>query len=598
MRKESIRLPQFLQQVDHQIAGFSHESMRAFIHEVARTWPENERDRFLRLLDEYGSSDNDANLNEEEKEEANKCGNQILIAEIEEIREILIEMNDGECVLDSEYNIEWDEWYNNDVPEVLFSDPQGILNCLNRAMEMVHSCIDTEIYEAGFELAKILSVLEIFVEGAYAESTDSVLKLYELEENHLMKYDFREFTKECLYVTYMANQLSDRADTLFCMMENLNCCEITLEEIMQMGNCELPEFDEFLMLWIDYLGNQSGFRSEKLLLEAQSMLSDEDLQIEAAENYVELHPVLYEQLLRGAMESGEDEKMFRLGKEAMEKIPVFLVVRSDIALLTAVYAFRLQKIEEQEHCYLEAFRSNSTVVNYMRIRFGSRDWGSFRDEVTSIFEQNYNETRNAGRGALRFEGSQKRNCLHNKEYCMMLFWNGEFEKMFAVGMNMQSALGWSGTFMKEGLSLMLLAMYQGESLPKELSVMCDRVEGACGFTCKEYDRGTDQTTNSGDRETFWAIFCRWKQENPLRSEIMMEWLERIDHLISVRVTGIMEKNHRNYYGECAAFIAAFGEVQESLGIPGAKAQIMERYRSAYSRRSAFHQELRAFGMKK
>ncbi|MGN0314055.1 MAG: hypothetical protein ACI4EG_04590 [Fusicatenibacter sp.] len=79
---------------------------------------------------------------------------------------------------------------------------------------------------------------------------------------------------------------------------------------------------------------------------------------------------------------------------------------------------------------------------------------------------------------------------------------------------------------------------------------------------------------------------------------MMEWLERIDHLISVRVTGIMEKNHRNYYGECAAFIAAFGEVQESLGIPGAKAQIMERYRSAYSRRSAFHQELRAFGMKK
>lgn len=58
----------------------------------------------------------------------------------------------------------------------------------------------------------------------------------------------------------------------------------------------------------------------------------------------------------------------------------------------------------------------------------------------------------------------------------------------------------------------------------------------------------------------------------------------------------MEHNRRNYYGECAAFVAALGEVEESRGEPGAKKRIMEEYRSAYSRRTAFHQELRAFGM--
>ena len=49
---------------------------------------------------------------------------------------------------------------------------------------------------------------------------------------------------------------------------------------------------------------------------------------------------------------------------------------------------------------------------------------------------------------------------------------------------------------------------------------------------------------------------------------------------------------------CAAFIAAFGEVQESLGNPNAKAQIMNQYQSEYSRRTAFHRELKAYGMKK
>ena len=73
-------------------------------------------------------------------------------------------------------------------------------------------------------------------------------------------------------------------------------------------------------------------------------------------------------------------------------------------------------------------------------------------------------------------------------------------------------------------------------------------------------------------------------------------LERLEQWTRMRVEGIMEKNHRNYYGECAAFVAALGEVRESRGEPGKKAEIMEAYRSKYSRRTAFHHELREYGM--
>ena len=59
----------------------------------------------------------------------------------------------------------------------------------------------------------------------------------------------------------------------------------------------------------------------------------------------------------------------------------------------------------------------------------------------------------------------------------------------------------------------------------------------------------------------------------------------------------MDGNHRKYYNECAAFIAAVGEVKEICGEKNAKADLMEKYRSLYSRRRAFHEELRAYGMK-
>ena len=57
----------------------------------------------------------------------------------------------------------------------------------------------------------------------------------------------------------------------------------------------------------------------------------------------------------------------------------------------------------------------------------------------------------------------------------------------------------------------------------------------------------------------------------------------------------MSENRRNYYGECAAYIAALGEVRESLGEAGAKQRIMTDYKEKYSRRNAFRAELRGYG---
>ena len=43
-------------------------------------------------------------------------------------------------------------------------------------------------------------------------------------------------------------------------------------------------------------------------------------------------------------------------------------------------------------------------------------------------------------------------------------------------------------------------------------------------------------------------------------------LRRLEQMVELRVKSIMDASKRNYYGECAAFIAALGEVKESQGV--------------------------------
>ncbi len=82
------------------------------------------------------------------------------------------------------------------------------------------------------------------------------------------------------------------------------------------------------------------------------------------------------------------------------------------------------------------------------------------------------------------------------------------------------------------------------------------------FTCRSYlpvKKGNFLIISAGGRST--EELSDSKKEKMLR---------RIEKLIDKWVTGIMEANRRNYYGKCAAYIAAVGEVKESWRETGEK----------------------------
>ena len=175
------------------------------------------------------------------------------------------------------------------------------------------------------------------------------------------------------------------------------------------------------------------------------------------------------------------------------------------------------------------------------------------------------------------------------------FLNGQFMEEVRNSMNVKEALGWSGTFMKEGLALYSLLLYEGSGFAKGIKKMQQDSMVALQFTKESYQKGLATDFSQNDLELFENCFAQWKKTVQINDEDKEKIICHMEKVIEKRVDGIMKANRRNYYGECAAFIAALGEIKESRGEKGAKQKIMQHYASEYPRRSAFRAELAAYG---
>lgn len=179
---------------------------------------------------------------------------------------------------------------------------------------------------------------------------------------------------------------------------------------------------------------------------------------------------------------------------------------------------------------------------------------------------------------------------------MLSFLGGEFSYVKEHAMNVKAALGWSSTFMKCGLSAFLLMLYEGDAPLTACREMCQIIVSSVNFDKEEYEAYAGRTSELDTPGLFWQCFAVWKKAHILNEKEKSHYIAWIDNTIRERVEGIMGANRRNYYGECASYIAAFGEVLESQGNTGATQRIFREYKQLYPRRSAFHQALRSYGM--
>lgn len=582
-----MNLSMFLKSVDALSGTMENKQLVSFVHDIARVLPEGRRDDFLdRMRKCKGFADHEKEYDQAEQRK------------YDELKDRLDKIENWEMCLSGELNEEYDDWYNTDEEEFLFSDPEGIGKIIESACQYIHEAIDKQIFDKGNEIAEILIGLKVMVGGEYQDYAGDPLELEDLERYDLASVNYKKLVVESLYLSYCANELEERADALYIMIQNAKVRDISLETVMQCGE-ELPELQEFLPKWMEHLGKQSSYIAQVLLNEAINLTNNPDDLLKSARAYYEQHPGLYRKYIFENQNKLRCDELIAVGREALEKINKKYLVRSEIALqLASITLSDNGKVtDDVERYWLEAFRSDSRVVNYLRMMIECCDFSVWKEELQKINHSHLKQSKGVNYYGYTNSTDLRENTPDYNQVYLIEMLNGEYQSVRERGMNYKDALGWSVSFMKNGLAAFLVLFYNGENLTEGIKAMLTRIVFSISFSAEEYGKGTLKKQNANDYELLWECFKQSKVQNPIPEKEQQSYLKWIEQLVKKRVDGIMEGNHRKYYGECAAYIAALGELLESRGTFDGKQNLMLAYKQYYSRRRSFHEELRNYGMK-
>lgn len=578
-----MNLTKFLKQTDAIAAQYSAEQLTSFIHETARVLPEHQREDFLNRLKESGSA-----CRRDQKEEQRLAFDE----QYQQLRNQLKAIDSQEISIQGIYNEEYDDWYDDIGEEFYYTDEDGISDILEEACDFVHTCMDEERYEEGFQIGRQLFSMDILCENEYGGEEFSIK---DMVIHELLEYDLKDVILDTAYCVYCAMPLRKRAEALYGLIVNAGEDAVTLEAIMQHGE-ELPDFQDFLTQWIVYLGGQTGHDADRLIPEAVELLNDFSQAKKYAKKYAAVHPRLYLSLLEHAQDAGISA-MAALGLEAIKTIPKKYKMRSRVALKTAEYILEKDSDTDLlERCYFAAYESDSSPLNYLRVLLNGYGSEEKREELRNVFMEHAAGKSGGASGAFGTSSSERaENRPDGNTMFLLRFLDGQFAGVLKEGLNKREALGWSGTFMKQGIALYLLCVHDGTWTGRGMTEMERIAKNAMDFSAEEYRKGTDGPDSIKEAELFSDLFVRWKSMVPMEADVRDAAMRKIAVLLEKRIAGIMDANRRNYYGECAAFLAALGETRESLGEIGAKQVLMTAYKDKYSRRSAFRAEMRNYG---
>jgi hypothetical protein len=559
-----MNLTHFLSQVDQCLNSMDKQSMQKYIHNQARKLSPKSRDGFITELSAFMNKRTPADTDREhflslEKSAADICDQ--------------LDAIDEDRYLDSEYNPEYDDWYASDEPEILFSDPTRVVPIFDKACGLIAECVDATAYSAAADIIDVMCSASVFVRGDFLDfEGDGELTVDKLDENNLLSADFDKTVALGCFSAYMITPLKDRPEAVYNILSESHNSNVSLENIMQYGKRDLPDFQEFLPLWQKYLSDILRKKTSKepedswldtvspgkLLIEAIKMMPTMQQMIEATEKYASEVPESYLSTIEELEQKGVNNDLLYYTENALEKITkasASSLLKTDIADKACEYSQRLGMQDHLDQNLEKLFQINPTEDNYLKLMFHSSDFdGKFRKRAKAIYKNIPND-------------------YHGIRHLSIAFLDGEFDYVLKNGLSFREPLGWSSVFMKRGIALFLLASYKGntEKMPQSLKTML----------------------HYSDIHLLGEYYTQWHSIRPIPDAVADKAISRIEEAYDARMKAIMGI-HRNYYGECADYLAAIGDVKESRGIAGARQRILNHYHTIYKRCRAFTPELKRY----
>lgn len=557
-----MNLVEFLTVIQDSMSEMTYAEVKALVYNIAKKVPAEQREAFLKS---YLKPKDGETIKESSKDK------------FQVIKGGLDKIVSQDVYLESEINEDFDDWYNDMEPEYKFFDYFGLLQDIHEAVFFIEESIADGNYEQGLIIAEILNNLEILIEGEYYDDDFRLEDLYYYE---LLDYEFPLLLANCLYLILRQVPLEQRPKTVFHFFNRYSRYGLTLELALQAG-ADLPDLADFLPLWLDFLGKRAEPFVENLVSEAFALQMDKIDGFAVAKKYTQDHPELIEAYLAKVSLTLSPEELYQKEKEALDLLPVDTIIRSRIALKLAELAKEFG--ERQDVFWLEAFKSHSTVTNLLRLLQGKPDLEALKAHISQVEVVNN----------VYYQTIKYKNFLSKSSLALLQILIGDGHDIFKREMDTSKSLGWSDTFIKTGLAIYSLILLEGENLSLACQNLLNHLVGVTNFSATAFYQ---KESNQDSAELLWELLKNWKGENELQ-ESSSYYLDIMEIMMRNRVAAIMKDNRRNYYEECAIFIAAIGEVRESLGQVGAKQELMMSYRKQYYRKRNFTKALRVYGLK-
>lgn len=506
-----------------------------------------------------------------------------------QIESWMAQIDEGELCLNTEEYEDYSSGYWEAEWHTDYYDNQGIGDILLFIIQFAKDCVDDRKYQEANQIYNWLWEMRVYTDSEYEDET---VDFEMLVEEGLVHADLKQVALLTLYADYQVGKPEERAESIYLYFSMQAFRELHMEEMFHAGRENLTEKERFWKDWISLLKMKSGDVEGRLLQEAILYSEGIDDLVKAADEIYRVHPSLYLAAMEVYEKNHDYARIEKIGQQAVDKIDSSLKIRSEIALKAANAASCLNHTDKVMMFCWEAFRSDSTNKNFLRL-FGTKEmaeqYGIRGKEVLC-------GTKAIPECDLGNRELQK-NVVGDYEYLRLSFYAGDFEKVKLACKNPKGSLGWSTCFILSGINLFLLYLYENP-LP---SMVMESVAKQVGYPDgKDMDHVMDfeskiiQESRSGKISVFWNYFQRWKPYFPMdqkERKIYLAWAEKI---VYSRADAIVSGQHRRQYGQVALLLAAVAEVKESTGVRGVKMEIYAEYKKKYPRHSSFQAEMKYY----
>lgn len=625
MRSESwgkqVNLKEFMQKADEILKEMDLEELLNCLQNLARKTSKENRELFLQILNDscrYNLQEIDRNRDivygrlMQDDEVKNK---------LDDIKTNFEKIKNGELCLYAEGYESYLEGYWESDWEWIYKDNDNIGNIIEEAVIFAHNCLNNFKYEEAAKIYELVMEISIIVEDE--QGGDSFeFDLESMVSEDLTKVDLKTLALEVLYSNYQIQSIEQRASVLYSFFKYCYFENIHIEDILSIGREKLKDINEFFRFWIDFLMRQESHIASRLLKEGALYHNGIEGLVEVARMSYKLHPSAYLAALLEYEKICNYHEMKMLGIEALNKLDPDLCIRGKIAIKTAQACYFIEDDECMRKCWFEAFYSNSTITNYLRLYKDKKTIRQYVDKAKKRIEQlqisdgYYDKSYNSS-----FAIENIKNSVTQNEYKYLCFFIGQFDRIIDWFMEQKNPLGWSGKFISAGLDLMLLYLYAGISLDKAGRVIVDRIVNHIGFnknkdfvfiednldtankntnqsarqSIKQNDGQSDrQSDGQSDKKIFWNIFSIWKNNYMLPIDAKVVYVKKLEPIINKRVDAIVCGKFRRKYNDVAILATVLGEVKASLGIVSSKMDVVNYYLEKYPRHSAFRREMREY----